>query len=79
MIKVIIKTNTIRDKQVTAEVTDKVISVFEDLGVDVSGSTTNLNGTILSNTDLNASFQANGVEDGETVRLNSVVKLDGGK
>jgi hypothetical protein len=77
MIQVKIKTNTLRDKIVTAEVTDTVISVFQNLGVDVSGAMTNLDGSILSNTDLHNSFAQNGVVDGATVRLNSVVKADG--
>jgi len=79
MIQVKIKTNTIRDRVVTAELSDSVISVFESQGIDVSGSMTNLNGMTLTATDLNSTFQTLGVNDGETVRLNSVVKADGAK
>ena len=79
MIQVKIKTNTIRDRVVTAELNDSVISVFESQGIDVSGSMTNLNGMTLTATDLNSTFQTLGVNDGETVRLNSVVKADGAK
>jgi len=79
MIQVKIKTNTIRDRVVTAELNDSVISVFESQGIDVSGSMTNLNGMTLTATDLNSTFQTLGVNDGEIVRLNSVVKADGAK
>ncbi len=78
MIQVRIKTNTIRDRVVTAELTDKVISVFESQGIDVSGAMTNLNGMTLSVSDLNSTFQELHIADGESVRLNSVVKGDGG-
>ena len=78
MIQVKIKTNTIRERVVTAEVSDKVISVFESQGIDISELTSNLNGMNLTATDLQSTFQALGVNDGDTVRLNSVIKGDGG-
>ena len=77
MIQVKIKTNTIRDRIVTAELSDKIISVFESQGIDVSGSMTNLNGMTLTAIDLNSTFASLGVNDGDMVRLNSVVKADG--
>ena len=77
MIQIKIKTNTIRDRVVTAEVTSTVISVFESQGIDISGSMTNLNGMTLTATDLNSNFESLGVKDGDSIRLNSVVKADG--
>ena len=77
MIKVIVKTNTMR-KEVTAEVGSTVVSVLNELGVDTTGSVTNLNGMTLNATDLCSTFQSLNVNAGDTVRLNSVVKADGG-
>lgn len=76
MIKVVIKTNTMR-RDVTAEPNATPRAIFDDFGVDTSGSVVNLNGTILSATDLNSTFEALGVSDGSTVNLNSIVKADG--
>lgn len=78
MIKVLVKTNTTR-KEVTAETTSTPKAVFNEMGVSVSGAVVNLNGTILSATDLNSTFAALGVTDGTTINLNSIVKADGAK
>lgn len=78
MIKVYVKTNSIR-KDVTTDVTATPASVFSDLGASTAGAAVNLNGTILTATDLNSSFEALGVADGSTVNLNSIVKADGAK
>ncbi len=78
MIKVLVKTNTTR-KEVTAEITSTPKAVFSEMGVSVSGAVVNLNGTILSATDLNSNFAALGVADGTTINLNSIVKADGAK
>ena len=77
MIKVIIKTNTVRNKEVTAETTTTPAQVFNEIGVSVAGASVNLNGMILTATDLNSSFEALGVADGTVVNLNSVIKADG--
>ncbi len=76
MIKVLVKTNTIRTEVVT-EVTDTPASVFSKAQAGTSGSIINLNGMQLSVTDLNSTFAALGVDDGSTVNLNSIVKADG--
>lgn len=78
MIKLYVKTNTAR-REVTADVTATPASVFNDMGVSTAGASINLNGTILSATDLNSSFSALGVADGATANLNSIVKADGAK
>ena len=79
MIKVVIKTNTIRGKEVTADVDSTPARVFGDLGVSVAGASVNLNGMILTATDLNSTFEALGVADGATVNLNSVIKAVGAR
>lgn len=73
MIKVIVKTSTTR-KEVTTETSATPASV---LGAGVAGAHVNLNGVILSATDLNSTFEALGVQDGSIVNLNSIVKADG--
>lgn len=77
MIQVTIKTNTIRGRVVTAEVSDTPMNVFTREGIDVAGSVPNLDGMTLGVADLNATFEALNVRDGSQVRLNSVVKADG--
>lgn len=76
MIKVLVKTNVIR-QEVVAEVTSTPNSIFNDLGISVSGSMVNLNGTTLCGVDLSSSFSSLGVDDGSTVSLNSIIKADG--
>lgn len=78
MIKVLVKTNTVR-REVVADVNSTPNAVFEEMGISVSGSTVNLNGTILTATDMNSSFTALGANDGTTVNLNSIVKADGAR
>lgn len=76
MIKVLVKTNVVRQEVVT-EVTSTPNSVFNDLGISIAGSMVNLNGAILYGVDLSSSFAALGVTDGSTVNLNSIIKADG--
>lgn len=76
MIKVLVKTNTLR-REVTADVTSTPAAVFEDAGAGVAGAMVNLNGTVLSAADLHVPFENLGIEDGTTVNLNSIVKADG--
>lgn len=78
MIKVLVKTNTVR-REVVADVNSTPNAVLEDMGVSVAGSVVNLNGTILTATDLNSTFTALGTADGTTVNLNSIVKADGAR
>lgn len=78
MIKVLVKTNTTR-QEVIAEVTETPAQVFEEANAGVSGAMVNLNGTVLTATDLNSTFEALGVADGATVNLNSIVKADGAR
>ena len=77
MIRVQVKTNTARPV-FTKEITDTPASVISEMGLDISGAQINLNGTILTATDLQSTFEALGVVDGTTVNLNSIVKGDGG-
>ena len=79
MIKVIVKTTNIRNKEVVADVTGTPKSGFDELGASVAGASVNLNGTILTATDLNSTFEALGVADGGTINLNAVVKADGAR
>lgn len=76
MIKVIVKTNTVR-QDIIAEVTDTPVATFEKANAGVSGAMVNLNGFSLTATDLNSTFEALGVADGATVNLNAIVKADG--
>lgn len=76
MIKVLVKTNVLRQEVVT-ETTTTPGKVFEDLGISLLGSMVNLNGTTLYGVDLNSSFESLGVTDGSTVSLNSIIKADG--
>ena len=57
MIKVLVKTNTTRQEVIT-EVTKTPAQVFEEANAGVSGAMVNLNGTVLSATDLNSTFEA---------------------
>lgn len=78
MIKVLVKTNTTRQEVIT-EVTKTPAQAFEEANAGVSGAMVNLNGTVLTATDLNSTFEALGVADGATVNLNSIVKADGAR
>jgi len=78
MIQVRVKTNTNRETY-TKEITDTPSSVIQEAGLDISGAHLNIDGIILSATDLQSTFEQLGVEDGKTINLNSVVKGDGGR
>lgn len=78
MISVQINTNTVR-RTVSAELSDTVRSVFDSQELNLQGAMVNLDGMVLSATDLNSTFQALGVQNDKTVTLNSVVKADGGR
>lgn len=78
MIKVIVKTNTTR-KEVIVDKAKTPNSIFEEMGVSTSGSTVNLNGSFLTNTQLGHSFETLGYGDGSVVNLNSIVKADGAR
>lgn len=75
MVKVLVKTNTMRQEIIT-EVTKTPAQVFEQADAGVAGAMVNLNGTILTATDLHSTFEALGVTDGATINLNSIVKAD---
>lgn len=76
MISINVRTNTAR-RTVSEDITSTPKKVFEELGIDTKGGMVNLDGTILSATDLNSTFEQLGVSDGRSVNLNSVVKGDG--
>ena len=78
MIRVIFKSNTMR-QEVTKEITDTPKSVFEELGVMTENIVANIDGMVLSATDLYSPFSALNIQPGDEIRLNSVVKLDGGR
>lgn len=77
MIKIIVKTNTIRKERIM-DIEDSPSKVFDDLSISPIGSVVNLNGSILISSSINDSFKLLGVEDGSTVNLNCVVKADAG-
>ena len=76
MIQVLVKTNTGR-KTKSVDITSTPAEVFSELEISTASSMINLNGTILSATDLNATFEDLGIKDGDTCNLNSIVKADG--
>lgn len=76
MIQVTIKTNTTR-KVCNVDASSTPASVFEANQITPQGAMINLNGIILSATDLQATFSALGIADGATCTLSSIVKLDG--
>lgn len=76
MISVNVRTNTTR-RTVSEEITATPREVFNELGVDISTSMINFNGTILSGADLDNSFESLGAVDGTTANLNAIVKADG--
>ena len=76
MVTINVRTNAVR-RSVTTDVTATPKSVFTELGVDTSTSMVNLDGTPLTATDFNKSFEELGVEDGSTAGLNAIVKADG--
>lgn len=78
MIKVFVKSNTTR-KEIIADITSTPAQAFEQANVGFAGAMNNLNGTILTATDLNSSFEALGVAEGDTINLNSIVKADGAR
>lgn len=78
MIQINIRTNTVR-KTVTAERSNTPNEVFANNGLSTHGAMVNLNGTILSAVDLNATFEALGVANGSTNNLNAIVKADGAR
>ena len=76
MISVQVKTNTTR-KTRNVDVNSTPASVFADLEINPAGAMVNLNGSILSTTEMQTSFADLGVEDGSIVNLNSIIKADG--
>ena len=76
MIQVIVGTNTQR-KTVNTEITNTIKSVLDAEGIDTYGSMVNLDGEILSASDLHSTFEQLDVKDGNSVRLTCVVKAQG--
>ena len=76
MISVCVKTSTGRNT-VSVDVNSTPSQVFNNLGVSPAGAQVNLDGTILSAVDQQATFSQLGVADGRSVNLNAVVKADG--
>ena len=78
MIKVFIRTTTVR-KEVITDATSKPITILENEGISIAGSTVNLNGGTLSVKDQNSTFEELGVADGTTASLSVIVKADGAR
>lgn len=76
MISINVRTSTTR-RTVTADITSTPKSVFSELGIDTTGTHTNLDGAILSAADMNQTFERLGIADGSAVSMNSIVKADG--
>lgn len=76
MVQVQIKTNTTR-KTKNVDVNTTPAAIFAESEISTAGAAINLNGTILSATDLQSSLAALGVSDGTSIYLNCVVKADG--
>lgn len=76
MIRVIVKSNTDR-ATVTVEANDTPNIAFAAADINPASSVCNLNGTILSATDLNSTFEQLGIADGTSCNLNAIVKADG--
>lgn len=77
MIKVLVKNNTTREEVIT-DLQATPLQIFNQKGIDISGSQVNFNGVIITSEKFNSTFEELGVEDGSVVNLNSVVKADGG-
>ncbi len=75
MINVTVKSNTVRST-INTSVDSTPAEVMEKAGVGTEGMN-NLNGTILTATDLHSTFAQLGIADGSSCNLNSVVKADG--
>ena len=77
MIQVNVRTNGTRRTVTVDPNVGTPKSVFAEIGVGTSNAQINLDGTIMTATDLNSTFTALGVADDSSVALNSVVKADG--
>lgn len=76
MISVNVKSGTTRVTK-NVDITSTPAEVFASAGVSPNNAHVNLNGTILSAIDQQATFSQLGVQDGARVDLNAVVKADG--
>ena len=76
MLSINVRTNSCR-RTVSADITSTPRRVFDELGIDTTGSFVNLNGAQFSASDFNKTFEELGVEDGGTANLNAIVKADG--
>lgn len=76
MIQVMVRNST-SVRTITTEVTSTPAKAFAEAGIDTSNAKVNLDGQILTATDMNSTFAALGVNDGSSVKLNGVVKADG--
>lgn len=78
MIKLIVKTTTVRNKEVVTDLSDTPASVFEKLGVSTAGASITLDGRFINGSLLNKSFAELDIKEGAVAYLNNVVKSDGG-
>lgn len=77
MITVIVKTATVRGRNVSADITNTPKEVLSEVGVNLSGEMVNLDGMQLSAADMNQTFETLGIADGTTTNLTAVKKADG--
>ena len=75
MIQIRVKANG-ATRIVNKEINATTAEVFSDLDLEISKAQITVNGTILTASQINSTFEALGVEDGSEVRIGSVVKTD---
>lgn len=75
MIQIRVKANG-ATRIVNKEINATPAEVFSDLDLEISKAQITVNGTILTASQINSTFEALGVEDGSEVRIGSVVKTD---
>lgn len=77
MIRITVKTN-VANETIVKPVTATPKEVFDELGIEYSGKSVNVNGTPLIGNDINESFESIGVADGTDVKMHAIVKADAG-
>lgn len=75
MIQIRVKANG-ATRIVNKEINATPAEVFSDLDLEISKAQITVNGTILTASQINSTFETLGVEDGSEVRIGSVVKTD---
>ena len=76
MIQLKVKTNTASNTK-NVDINSTPAEVINELGLSTAGCQININGTLLSAVDLQASFADLGIADNTTASMNMIVKADG--